>query len=69
MDVVERQMGHAATLPPDMTASTLKDLEKGTRLETPWLTGTVVRMGRDLNIPTPVNETLNAVLKPYENGT
>ena len=68
-DIVERQMGFAATMmPPDMTASTLKDLEKGYRLETPWLTGAVVRMGRELNIPTPVNETLNAVIKPFENG-
>jgi len=68
-DIVERQMEFAAnTMPPDMTASTLKDLEKGYRLETPWLTGAVVRMGRELNIPTPVNETLNAVIKPFENG-
>ncbi len=68
-DTVERLMGFAATvMPPDMTASTLKDLENGNRLETPWLTGAVVRMGRELNIPTPVNETLNAVIKPFENG-
>ncbi len=69
VDVVERQMEFAATkMPPDMTASTLKDLEKGSRLETPWLTGAVVRMGRELNIPTPVNETLYATIKPFENG-
>ncbi|MDP6644378.1 MAG: ketopantoate reductase family protein [Rhodospirillales bacterium] len=67
-DIIERQMGFAANLPPDMTASTLKDLESGNRLETPWLTGAVVRLGRELNIATPVNETLNSVLKPYENG-
>jgi len=65
-DIVESQMAFAAALPPQMTASTLKDLESGQRLETPWLTGAVVRMGRDLNIPTPVNETLNAVLRPFE---
>ncbi len=68
-DIVERQMDFATNMmPPDMTASTLKDLEKGYRLETPWLTGAVVRMGRKLNIPTPVNETLYAVIKPFENG-
>jgi 2-dehydropantoate 2-reductase len=67
-DAVEKRMAHAAALPAAMTASTLKDLEAGGRLETPWLTGAVVRLGRELGIPTPVNETLNALLKPYENG-
>jgi 2-dehydropantoate 2-reductase len=68
-DAVDQRMSHAASLPAAMTASTLKDLEAGGRLETPWLTGAVVRLGRESNVPVPVNETLNAVLKPYENGT
>jgi 2-dehydropantoate 2-reductase len=68
-DIADKRMRHAATLPPDMTASTLKDLEAGGRLETPWLTGAVVRLGRQLSVPVPVNETLNSALKPYENGT
>jgi len=66
--IVDRIMKSAANLPPGMTASSLKDLENGYRLETPWLTGSVVRMGQDMNIPTPVNDTLNSVLRPFENG-
>ena len=67
-DTVDKRMQHAAMLPPGMTASTLKDLEADGRLETPWLTGAAVRLGRELNVPVPVNETLNTALKPYENG-
>lgn len=67
-DTIDRQMAFGASRPPGMSASTLKDLEGGRPLETPWLTGTVVRLGRELGIATPVNDTLNALLKPYEMG-
>ena len=65
---VDGQMDFIDSIPPDITASTLKDLNAGKRLETPWLSGAVVRMAREMNVDTPLNEALNAVLKPYENG-
>ena len=59
-------MGHA---PPAMKASMALDLERGNRLELPWLGGKVVELGKKLNVPTPVHGTMYALLKPYIMGT
>jgi len=66
---VERILKFVKSLPPAMKASQLNDLELGNRLEAPWLTGAVCRMGREQNIATPVNDTIYAVLRPFVNGT
>jgi 2-dehydropantoate 2-reductase len=59
-------IGHA---PPAMKASMALDLERGNRLELPWLSGKVVELGRDLGISTPTHGMLYALLKPYIMGT
>jgi 2-dehydropantoate 2-reductase len=46
----------------------LGDLRRGGRLELPWLSGAVVRIGRKLGVPTPVHEFAAAVLDPWTNG-
>ncbi|MGY3533823.1 2-dehydropantoate 2-reductase [Bradyrhizobium sp. USDA 4452] len=58
-------IGHA---PPAMKASMALDLERGNRLELPWLSGKVVELGRKLGVPTPTHDFLYAVLKPYAMG-
>jgi 2-dehydropantoate 2-reductase len=55
-------------LPPQAKASMLEDLERGRRLELPWLSGAVARIGREVGVPTPIHTFINAVLKPYVNG-
>lgn len=55
-------------LPPQAKASMLEDLERGRRIELPWLSGAVVRLGREAGVPTPIHGFINAVLKPYVNG-
>ena len=50
-------------------ASMAHDLIRGNRIELPWLSGKLVALGRELGVPTPVHSVLNAVLKPYVNGT
>ena len=45
------------------------DLIAGHRLELPWLSGAVVRLGRQHHVPTPIHDTIYAALKPYVNGT
>src|SRR3954469_972532 len=55
-------------LPPQAKASMLEDLERGRRLELPWLSGAVVRIGRELGVPTPIHGFIATVLKPYVNG-
>jgi 2-dehydropantoate 2-reductase len=52
-----------------MKASMALDLERGNRLELPWLGGEVVELGKKLNVPTPVHGMMYALLKPYIMGT
>jgi len=46
----------------------LEDLERGRRIELPWLSGAVVRLGREAGVPTPIHSFIATVLKPYVNG-
>lgn len=68
-DAVEKVLDFIGHAPPAMKASMALDLERGNRLELPWLGGKVVELGRELNVPTPVHATMYAVLKPYTMGT
>jgi 2-dehydropantoate 2-reductase len=67
-DAVEKSLAFIGLAPPDMKASMALDLERGNRLELPWLNGKVVELGRELGIPTPTHAMLYAVLKPYAMG-
>ena len=66
VDDVERAY---RVLPAHMKSSLLEDLERGRRLELPWLSGAVVRIGRELGVPTPTHEFIATVLKPHVNGS
>ncbi len=55
-------------LAPAMKSSMLNDLERGGRLELPWLSGAVVRMGAELGVPTPVHRVIAAALAPCADG-
>ena len=57
-----------AAFPPMMKASMANDLDAGNRLEIDWLAGKVVAMGRKYGIPTPAQEAVYAILKPYRMG-
>lgn len=61
------QMVHR--LPAHAKASMLEDLERGRRLELPWLSGGVVRLGAEVGVPTPIHAFIATVLKPVVNGT
>jgi 2-dehydropantoate 2-reductase len=65
LDKVVEFNAHA---PPTMKASMALDLDRGNRLELPWLGGKVVQLGRELGVPTPTHTTLFAMLKPYIMG-
>lgn len=67
-DAVDRQLAFIDTLPADMIASMLGDLRRGNRLELPWLSGAVVRLGEALGIPTPANRFVYAALKLHADG-
>jgi 2-dehydropantoate 2-reductase len=67
-DYVEQRLAFADTLHADMKASLAHDLERGGRLEAPWLCGAVARMARESGIEAPVNRAVYAALKPYIDG-
>ncbi len=54
--------------PPEYKPSMLIDLEKGKRIELDAIIGVITRLGKNLGVPTPVNNFIYACLKPYENG-
>ena len=57
-----------AALPPHAKSSMLEDLERGRRLELPWLSGAVVRIGREVGVDTPIHRFIAAVLGPHAAG-
>jgi 2-dehydropantoate 2-reductase len=67
-DAEAMTVARAETLPPAMKASMLHDLERGARLELPWLSGAIVRLGEAHGVPTPTNRFIVAALKLYANG-
>lgn len=67
-DFAIREMDFIDTLPYEMTSSMLKDLEKGRRLEVDWLSGSVVEMGKLVEVDTPINYVIHALLQPFANG-
>src|SRR5712692_8711923 len=68
-DFADQRLAFADTLPPGMTSSMHNDLERGNRLEVGWLSGAVVRLGRDAGIPTPANRAVYAALKLHASGS
>jgi 2-dehydropantoate 2-reductase len=67
---VDERMAFAdKNVPPTMKASMANDLDRGNRLELDWLAGEVCRLGKELNVPTPVNDTIYAALKLHRMGT
>lgn len=63
--LVERTMEMLASFPPETKSSMLLDLERGNRLELETACGTVVRLGEERGVETPVNRTLYAILLPF----
>jgi 2-dehydropantoate 2-reductase len=68
-DAVDRVLDLTGHMPPAMKASMALDLDRGNRLELPWLGGKVVELGRELGVPTPTHGMMAAMLKPYIMGT
>jgi 2-dehydropantoate 2-reductase len=67
-DAVERILGLTGHFPPAMKASMALDLDRGNRLEVPWLSAKVAELGRRFGIPTPTHSMIYAMLKPYIMG-
>jgi 2-dehydropantoate 2-reductase len=66
--VFQEIMTMIQTLPPQAKSSMLEDLERGRRLELPWLSGAVVRIGREVGVDTPIHRFIATVLRPHVDG-
>jgi len=67
-DAIEKIMAQTHGQPPAMKASMALDLDRGNRMELPWLAGKVAELGRELGVPTPTHSMIYAMLKPYVMG-
>jgi 2-dehydropantoate 2-reductase len=67
-DAVERALKLTAGFAPGTKPSMLADLEAGRRLELEAMSGTVVRIGRESGVPTPVHWAIYAALMPSSGG-
>ncbi len=67
-DYADNRMAFGDTLPADMTSSMHHDLEKGNRLEVEWLSGGVVKLGREKGVPTPCNRAVWDILALHAGG-
>jgi 2-dehydropantoate 2-reductase len=68
-DLVARVMEFLDGWPPDASASMLKDLDAGNRLEVEWLSGAMAEQGAELGVPAPAHRVAYAALKPHAGGT
>ena len=57
---------HGSTVPPTAHYSTLQDLDAGRHTEIDMFSGALMRMGRELGIPTPYNEYTYHMIKALE---
>jgi 2-dehydropantoate 2-reductase len=68
VDALEKILDFIGHAPPAMKASMALDLDRGNRLEVPWLNGKVAELGRQLGVATPTHSMIYAMLKPYAMG-
>jgi 2-dehydropantoate 2-reductase len=57
-DILAKALALVDGLPATMTSSMAGDHKRGNRLELDWLSGAVVRIGAELGVPTPANQTI-----------
>ena len=66
-DSLEWAMTSLDNFPAAGMSSLGKDFLEGRPVELEGLTGTAIRMAREVGVPTPINDTLYGVLKPWAN--
>ncbi|OVE80037.1 hypothetical protein BVY02_01560 [bacterium J17] len=63
--VVEEVLERIDKAPYEFKPSLLLDIERGRKVEAPWLSGRVVSLGRELGIPTPYNDCAWAAVQRF----
>lgn len=67
-DIVQRHTARFESMPPETKSSMLQDLERGGRLELPWLSGAVIRLGERYGVATPVHRLVAEALRLHVGG-
>jgi len=67
-DYADHRLALADDQAYDMTSSMHHDLERGNRLEVPWLSGGVVELGEAAGVPTPLNRAIADILALHAAG-
>ena len=67
-DYANDRLAFCDQIPATMTSSMHNDLERGGRLEVPWLSGDVVARGQRLGIATPCNRAILDILSVHSEG-
>jgi len=67
-DYADEGVAFTDTVPASMTSSMHHDIERGNRLEVPWLSGDVVERGTRLGVPTPCNRAIYDILSVHSEG-
>lgn len=67
-DLMDTTLTMIKNFPAGAKSSMLEDMERGRRLELPWLSGAVVRIGKDVGVPTPIHQFITTILTPFVNG-
>jgi len=67
-DQVDKTYSFFEAIPDGMKASMLHDLERGAKLELPWLSGAVVRLSARHGLSAPTHAAIVGVLAPYAEG-
>ncbi len=65
-DKVDAAAGRGSAVPPTARYSTLQDLDAGRHTEIDMFSGALIRMGKELGIPTPYNEYTYHMIKALE---
>ncbi|UMB59747.1 2-dehydropantoate 2-reductase [Lutibacter sp. A80] len=65
-NIIDKQIETLESLPFETTASLQRDIMEGKPSELEAQNGTVVRLGKELGIPTPINELIYYELLPQE---
>lgn len=66
-NIIEKQFEIIESLPYETTASLQRDIMDGKPSELEAQNGTIVRLGKELGIPTPTNDLIYFTLLPQEN--
>jgi 2-dehydropantoate 2-reductase len=65
-EILQKAVAYVDTLPPHATASMQRDILNGRPSELDTLSGAVVRLGQEAEVPTPTHAFIYNTLKPLE---